>query len=192
MAWIVEYQDVLERLGSDGLRCLYHNSGAFGFNDSVSTFSRGWAGEADASIRPEAQALLRTVPPPFEPTLAKQMVRAWQAFLPGPIWVMPKSHWAYELEFGSKDWIASLLENSGVDPGLLTGRNNAAALEFPLAEAEWCSHLVEGLLRMLLGSDFTLAWPGRGTICTVHHHKQLWWTSSNPALIENLDRAFFV
>jgi hypothetical protein len=47
--------------------------------------------------------------------------------------------------------------------------------------------LVGGLLGRLLGSDFMLAWPGRPAVCTVHHHKQLWWTTTDPELLAALE-----
>jgi hypothetical protein len=99
---------------------------------------------------------------------------------------MPKSHWAYELDFGSRDWMPAVLEHAGVDSGLLQPRTNAAAIEFKLSEADGFSHLVEGLLRMLFGSDFALAFPGHPVVATLHHHKQVWWTSTDHALIEPL------
>jgi hypothetical protein len=39
----------------------------------------------------------------------------------------------------------------------------------------------------LAGSDFALAFPGRPVICTVHHHKQLWWTTTDPEIHKTLE-----
>lgn len=168
------------------LQSLYYNSGAFGFAEGVAVQSVGWVGPDDSSLRPEARELAVRVAPPYETTLGALVVRAWQDYLPGKVWLMPKSHWAYELDFGSRDWMPSLLEHAGIDSSLLQSRTNAAAIEFNLTEAGAFRHLVEGLLRMLLGSDFAIVFPGRQVICTLHHHKQVWWQSDDAVLIESL------
>ena len=186
MPWIVDYPQALQRMREQGLVSLYYNSGAFGFADGTPTRSVGWVGPDDPSLRPEARALARPVPPPYEAELAARVVRATRELLPGKVWLMPKSHWAYELDFGSRDWMPALLEHAGIDSGLLQPRTNAAAIEFDLHEADALRHVVHGLLRMLLGSDVALAFPGRPVVCTLHHHKQVWWTSTDSALIDSL------
>lgn len=186
MAWIVDYAQVLEQMTGQGFRSLYYNSGAFGFAAGVATESVGWIGPPDPTLRPEASNLARHVPPPYEEHLAAKIVEAWQKHLPGKVWVMPKSHWAYELDFGGPDWMPLLLEHVGIDAGLLQSRTNAAALEFSLDEIEPFTHLVLGLLRLMLGSDFALAFPDRPMVCTLHHHKQVWWSSNDAGLIGKL------
>lgn len=186
MPWIVDYSQVLQQMQGQGLRSLYYNSGAFGFAPEAAIQSVGWLGPEDPSLRPEARAIARQVPPPYERELTRRVVRAWQDHLPGSVWLMPKSHWAYELDFGSRDWMPALLEHAEIDAGLLQPRTNAAAIEFALHETEPFSHVAEGLLRMLLGSDFALAFPGHPVTCTLHHHKQVWWTSTEPQLIKSL------
>ncbi|HXE54794.1 MAG TPA: hypothetical protein VN541_17370 [Tepidisphaeraceae bacterium] len=186
MPWIIDYDRVLQQMQGQGLESLYYNSGAFGFAPGTATCSVGWTGPDDPSLRPEARALIRPVPLPYEQELTRQTVRAWREYLPGNVWLMPKSHWAYELDFGSRDWMPALLEHAGIDAGLLQPRTNAAAIEFGLDEIGAFSHVIEGLLRMLLGSDFALAFPGHPVVCTVHHHKQIWWTSTDEQLIEAL------
>lgn len=188
MPWIVDYSQVLDQMRAQGLRGLYFNSGAFGFPDGTSTDSMGWVGPDDPTLRPDARAEARIVPPPHPQRLTQLLVRAWQTYLPGKVWLMPKSHWAYELDFGSRDWMPALLEHAGVDAGLLQSRTDAAAIEFALSETGPFAHVAEGLLRMLLGSDFALAFPGRPVVCTLHHHKQVWWTSSDHQLIYALRR----
>jgi len=184
--WIVDYEQVLEQMRGQDLRCLYHNSGAFGFAPGTTVESVGWMGPDDPSLRPEARALVCRVDPPDERRLTDLVGRAWQTLLPGKAWLMPGSHWAYELDFGSRDWMPALLEHAGVDAGLLQSRANAAAIEFSLRELPAFCHVVQGLLRMLLGSDFALAFPGRAAVCTLHHHKQVWWTSPDRQLVEAL------
>jgi hypothetical protein len=100
---------------------------------------------------------------------------------------MPASHWAYELDFGSREWMPALLEAIGVDPGLLQHRTTAAAIEFAPEESPALVHFVVRLLEMLQGSDFALAFPHRRVVCTLHHHKQLWWTSAEDAVSDALE-----
>lgn len=187
MPRIIDYPDVLSRLASDGLISLYHNSGAFGFPKDRGTFARGWIGPPDPTIRPQAASLTRSVPPPHERNLADLTTRFWLDALPVPVWVMPKSHWSYELDFGSKNWMPQTLASIGIDGDLLIARNNAAAIEFTTDESESFTPLLGALLQNLLGSDFALAWPGRDVIATVHHHKQLWWMTTNAGLSKQLD-----
>ena len=187
MPWIVDYARVLEQMTGQGLRSLYYNSGAFGFAEGTATESVGWIGPEDPSLRPAARAFARPVPPPYEKELADRVVRAWTELFPGKAWLMPKSHWAYELDFGSPQWMPARLETAGIDPGLLQPRTNAAAIEFSPSESQPFHRVVEGLLRMLLGSDFALTFPGHPITCTLHHHKQVWWTSTDAGLIRSLD-----
>src|SRR5258708_31261992 len=97
------------------------------------------------------------------------------------------SHWAYELNYGSRDWMPALLENLELDPGLLENRNNAAAIEFGATEIEPFTHFTERLLMMLQTSDFMLAFPGRQVLCTLHHHNQLWSTTTQAEVIEAVE-----
>ncbi len=188
MSWIVDYPLVLDQMKSQHLRCLYPNSGAFGFDPAHTSETRtiAWIGPPDDTIRPESAANLRLIPPPFERNLAQFASQAWQMHFPGRAWIMPMSHWAYELEFGSRDWLPAVLENAGVDPGLLKTRNTGAAIEFAMDDAASFKHVLQCLLEMLLGSDFMIAFPDRPILCTIHHHQQLWWTTPDPALADAL------
>src|SRR5258706_14224959 len=166
---------VLEQMRSQGFKCNYYNSGAFGFADSSATKTLAWIGQEDSTIKPAARPFVRAVTEPWEPTLAAMAAKVWQEQLPGRVWAMPMSHWAHELNHGSREWMPALLENLELDPGLLQNRNNAAAIEFGAAEVEPFTHFTERLLMMLHTGDFMLAFPGRPVLCTLHHHKQLWW-----------------
>jgi hypothetical protein len=185
---IIDYLIVRESMLRQGFVSLYHNSGAFGFPPHATTRSVGWAGPPDETIRPAARALVRHVPPPFERNLAELAAVVWQEHLPGAVWVMPRSHWAYELDFGSREWMPALLQSIDVRADELVTRNDGSAIEFEPSERGQFVTFVEGLLARLLGSDFALAFPGRATLCTVHHHKQLWWTSGDTLLMEAFDR----
>ncbi len=185
MPRIIDYEIVLQRLTADGLKCHYPNGGAFGFPSEA--LVRGWIGPADETIKPAARAVARSVGEPYEANLAAAARRAWQLYLPGDVWLMPAAHWAYELNDGSRDWLPKAIEKLGLDPGLLKDRSNAAAIEFSPVETLEFGDFVQRLLERLLQSDFTLAFAGRGTICTVHHHKQLWWATVDPRVMGGLD-----
>jgi hypothetical protein len=188
MPRIIDYPQVVEQAAADGLVSLYPNSGAFGFAQGAATRAVGWVGADDSSIRPEARALTRPVAAPYEGTLAAMAALAWRELLPGDVWVLPKSHWAYELQFGSHEWMPGLLGEVGIDPHLLDTRHDGTALAFDPGETAAFERLVAGMLGRLLGSDFMLAWPGRPALCTVHHHKQLWWTTTDAGVYEGLER----
>ena len=182
MARIVDYEHVLKRMEADGFRSLYHNSGAFGFARGADVKYAGWVGPADASIRAEARAYLRQIEPPYEANLSRGAGEVWIEYLPGPAWVMPMSHWSYEMDFGSRDWMPAALNAAGVDGDELVTRANGAALEFDVGERGDLETLVGQLLSNLRTSDFMLAFPGRPALCTVHHHKQLWWQTTDKSL----------
>jgi hypothetical protein len=184
MPSIIDYPIVLRRLESEGLKCHYPNGGSFGFPAGGQV--RGWVGPVDETIRPEMRANVRSVKEPFEENLAEWALRAWRLVLPGNVWVMPASHWSFELSHGNQQWLPGLLKKVGIDSGLLIGRTDAAAIEFVPAEEEGFGVLLEGLLGGLTGSDFVLVFPGRGVVCTVHHHKQLWWVSVDQQVLRGL------
>jgi hypothetical protein len=184
---IIEYDKVLEQMSAQQFRCNYYHSGAFGFPETAKAGTLAWIGPPDSTIRPASLPLTRQVTEPYEKNLAQLAGRAWRENLPGPIWVMPMSHWAFELSHGSQEWLPAVMERIGVDAALLDGRNDAAAIEFSAGEQEGFDHLAESLLRMLRGSDFMLAFPDRPVLCTLHHHKQLWWSTTDVALLATLE-----
>lgn len=181
---MIEYSAVLEKMSPPQFKCHYYNSGAFGFPESANARTLAWIGPEDSTIRPEAQVLTRRVVPPYEATLAKMATRLWQDQIGGRAWVMPKSHWAFELGHGSREWMPALIDGLGLDFGLLENKTNAAAIEFTANEPEPFERFLAGLLTLLHGSDFMIAFPGRGILCTLHHHKQLWWTTTEKKVIE--------
>lgn len=183
VAKIVDYDTVLQTLLGQGLKSLYYNSGSFGFPAGVGTHTIGWLGQPDPTIRPEALPFTRQVPTPFQKNLSEMTLRAWREQLSGPLWAMPRSHWAYELDFGSREWMPDALARVGVDARALEPLTTGAAIEFqPEQSHEFASFLASLLDNLSGSSDFQLAWPGRPVVCTVHHHKQLWWTTSEPAI----------
>lgn len=193
MPSIVDYTAVVAATDRQALVCLYPNSGAFGFRPDVPTHHVGWVAGEDASLRPAARELAITIPPPAVPNLARLAVRAWRELF-GPVdsaascdaWLLPKAHWAYELDFGSGAWLPDLLRSNGVDADVLAARHDGSAASFSPSEAASFEAVTAGLLDGLFGSDFQLLFPGRDVVCTVHHHKQLWWTSPDERLIARL------
>lgn len=187
MPQIIEYERVLRRLMIEGLQCNYPNGGSFGWPKAMKTEARGWIGLPDPTIRVGAEVLIRSVGELVVDRLTEMTVRAWTSIFPGEVWVMPSSHWSFELDHGSKDWLPGLLTEIGIDPILLAARTNGAAIEFLPEEQDPFAKLLHGLLNGLSGSDFTLAFPGRDIIGLIHHHKQLWWVSTSLQLIGGLD-----
>ena len=100
---------------------------------------------------------------------------------------MPRSHWSYELQFGSREWLPALLERLAINPRPLISQANGAAIEFAHSESILLGQVLEQLLRQLNGSDFALAFPGHQVMCTVHHHKQLWWITTDQLLATALE-----
>ena len=183
VARIVDYDTVLQTLLGQGLKSLYYNSGSFGFPPGVSTRTIGWIGPSDPTIRPEALCFTRQVPEPHVQNLTALALRVWQEQVPGVLWAMPRSHWAYELDFGSRDWMPGVLGEIGIDSRVLEPLTTGAAIEFEAAQSNEFGSFLSVLLDSLSGSsDFQLAWPGRPLVCTVHHHKQVWWTTPDEAL----------
>ena len=192
MPQIVDYADVLAQLRAQHMRCVYHNSGAFTFEDDepgAQLRTIGWTGPPDASIRAEMRALAQPVAPPFAATLARLARVAWQEHLgAGDLWAMPKSHWAFELGHGSGSAaMQELLESVGVTPSDLAARTDAAAVAFAAHETDDFARFLQRLLEILTVSDFALAFPGRPVLCTVHHHQQLWWQTTDVKLGNAID-----
>jgi hypothetical protein len=187
MATIIDYPNVLQRLQAEGFRGLYHNAGAFGFPADASVRTIAWIGADDPTIRDAARSFVRPIAPPHESTLACLFRRAWIEHLPGPLWVMPMSHWYYELHFGNAEWLPAALQAIDVDPQLLRERNDGAAIELPMSDWPQAESFVEDMMRRLGGSDFLAAFPGKAALCMLHHHKQLWWQTTDAALSESLD-----
>jgi hypothetical protein len=185
MPRVVDYPAVLRHMLDRGMRSLYHNSGAFGFNPAVVTHTVGWIGPDDPTIRPAARQFTRQVPPPYTGNLLRLAEAAWET-IGGPAWLMPTSHWAYELEFGDP-LIASGLRKLGIDPNSLATCNQASAIEFLPTDSEpFFAAMIGEVIRHTGNSDFALAFPDRPIVATIHHHRQIWWTSPDTPLIEIL------
>jgi hypothetical protein len=193
MARIIDYDVVARTLASAGMVCKYYRSGAFGFPDDRPVVYRGWIGPADASIRPAMLVMTRSVAEPYEGNLAALLVRAWTESLPKlwgeppRLWIMPASHWAFELD-ANRVWLRGLLADVQIDATELESRTDGSAIEFGASESAPAGRFVCGLLRNLTASDFFLAFGGHDVVCMVHHHKQLWWSTTEGQTIESLDR----
>jgi hypothetical protein len=176
MARIVDYEIVKQKMAESGFVSLYHNSGAFGFGPEVAVRTVGWIEAEDPSIRADARAMARLVP-----SIIELLPRVLD-HLPGDAWLMPKSHWHYELHFGNRELLESVLADIDIDVNSLRDRNDGSAIAFGREE----SHLLENASRALIGglrgSDFTLTFLDAMTLCTIHHHKQLWWQTTNPSV----------
>jgi hypothetical protein len=185
MPRVVDYSIVQPRLLAGGFTCLYHHSGAFGFLKDAKAI--GWIGPDDPTIRDAARPSVRQVPEPHAPTLAGLLQQAWRLHLPGDAWLMPNSHWHYELHFGNRELLEPLLTSIGIDPAILRDRNTGDAIAFASDEHESLRQVTERLLTALRGSDFLLAFPDQQTVCTIHHHRQLWWQTTSAAIASALE-----
>jgi hypothetical protein len=184
MPAIIEYAAVLQRMTAEGFVCNYPNSGAFGFASHVEPLIRGWIGPPDATIKPGLLPMVKPFPPPWEANLAAAFVHLWQSALPGEVWLMPASHWHFEFHDGSRDWLADAMRAAQVDPAILYDRADGSAVAFAISEIPLLEPLLRQLLEHLTVSDFMLAFPGQAVLCLVHHHKQLWWMSTDAAFME--------
>jgi hypothetical protein len=184
MPRVIDYAETAARLRSRGLVSLYHNSGAWGFPPDAPVRTLGLVTSDDPSIRESARALTRRT------TIAESAIPLLRVIdhLADEAWLMPKSHWHYELHFGNRELLQRLLPTIGVDPALLRDRNDGSAIAFEAAEAKkQLPGVVAELLPSLRGSDFMLAWPDAQTLCTIHHHAQLWWQTTDPQVMTLFD-----
>jgi hypothetical protein len=191
MPRIVDYATVSQRMLAAGFVSLYHNSGAFGFARGAEVKMLGWIGPDDGTIRAEVRPFTRPVPPPHASNLAGMLVNA-RRHLPGDTWLMPKSHWHFELHDGHPDLLSTVLPEIGIDPALLRERNDGSAIAFAADENEPLRRALERLLGNMRQSDFLLAFPDAAdartrAVCTVHHHSQLWWQTDSLALFKLLE-----
>jgi hypothetical protein len=190
VAFIIDYQHVLSRTREMGLRCAYYNSGAFTYPTDRAQDVRivGWIGPEDPTIRADLPATLVRVRPPYEANLTRKLIEIWKSEIDGPAWVLPKSHWSFELDHGSDAWLPGVIESIGVDPGMLEKRTNAAAIEFSQKQSDSLETTLTALLTHLRSSDFAVLFPHHSHMVTVHHHKQLWWQTEDEALAVKLAR----
>jgi hypothetical protein len=186
MPSVIDYPLVLEHMRSFGFKSLYHNSGAFGFSDPSHVRHVGWIGPADSTLRPAAIPFTRSVPAPYGSALTTLLVNLWRQSLPGPLWLLPMSHWAYELDV-NESWLGPALQSAGIDPATLKPRNTGNAIEFSPDESASLSLLCQHLLENLSTSDYTIAFPPKPLLCTLHHHKQLWWTTTDDTVYTAID-----
>ena len=184
MPRIIDYPHVLRQMQSRGFVSLYHNAGAFGFASSEGVKTYGFVAAPDPTIRAEAHQFVR------QTNDLSNVLRQIACAFASDAWLMPKSHWHYELHFGNRELLESLLPSMGIDPALLRERNDGSAIAFAVHEAQLLGDAAGRLLGELRGSDFLIAWPDAATLCTIHHHKQLWLqtTRSIDPVIDILDR----
>lgn len=183
MPRIVDYPEVTKAMTARGFVSLYHNSGAFGYAAGSTVHVAGWIGPEDPSIRPAAMRHARRVGAPYDQNLADTLVRACEGAV---AWLMPKSHWHYELHFGNRELLEEVLRELKIDPALLVDRNDGSAIEFTASERELLRETARRLLGRLRGSDFLVALPDRATVCTIHHHQQLWLQTTDETIVRAL------
>src|SRR5687768_10952853 len=126
MARIIDYPDVQKTMQENGFVSLYHNSGAFGFAEWTAVESVGWITADDPTIREAARALTRNVDPAQLILLLKQACES----VKDEAWLMPKSHWHYELHFGNRELLEEILPTIAIGPASLRERNDGSAIAF--------------------------------------------------------------
>ena len=182
MPYLLDFKFALKQLTGAGFVSLYHNSGAFGFPPTATVHTIGWTGDADESIRPEMQAQIRKVSEPYAPTMARMAQHAWTAHLGGECWLTPKSHWHYEMHYGNRALLDEVLPTVDVNPASVLDRNDGSPVVFTPAEGDAMFQTVLAVLQGLRSSDFQLTFPTRAMVCTIHHHEQLWWQTTDAAI----------
>jgi len=181
MPTVIDYAHVLTTAQQAGLRCVYYNSGAFDFGP-VPTHIVGWLGPDDPTLRPGLVAQIARVAAPYELNLSNALVRAWQKYLPGVAWVLPKSHWSFELHHAQRPALHEALRTLQIDIADLAPLPNAAAIAFEPDEADTFGPFVETILAQDVASDFAVLFPNHPAVVTLHHHKQLWLQTTDSAL----------
>jgi hypothetical protein len=187
MPYLLDYKHAVAKLTAGGFISLYHNSGAFGFPQSANVHTIGWTGAADETIRPEMAPMIRRVVEPYGATMARLAQLAWTSHLPGECWLSPKSHWHYEMHYGNRHLLEELLPLVDVNPAAVADRNDGSPVVFTPPETDAMFDTVFRLLGGLISSDFQLTFPTRATVCTVHHHEQLWWQTTDAAVVGGID-----
>jgi hypothetical protein len=177
---IVDYSIVQSTAAELGLVSLYHNSGAYGFTPGVVTHHVGWIGQPDATLRPNVRDAARQMQPPYPHNMAAAVERLVGRLRPGAAWLLPSSHWAYELRFGG-EWVGELLKQLGIEASVLKDRADGSAIAFAPDENAILTTAIATLLEKLpaTGSDFSLLAPPLRVVGMIHHHQQLWWTTAD-------------
>ncbi len=179
MPRLIDYPETARQMTAAGLICHYYNSGAFGFpQGDADVKTVGWICHDDQSIRAEARLHAHRVDPPTPQRLARMAICAWQN-LRGDAWLLPMSHWAFELDFGSAEWMPQMLQQLGMDATVLATRATGDAIVFSRDEGKALADTLATLLDRLRNSDFALILPGSCTVALVHHHAQLWWQTKD-------------
>jgi hypothetical protein len=177
---IVDYSIVQQTAAEMGLVSLYHNSGAYGFGAGAAVGHVGWIGQPDATLRASARDSARQVRPPYPENMATGVEHFARMLKPSAVWLLPASHWAYELRFGGQ-WVGQLLDQLNLEASALRDRADGSAIAFMADEMTILSTVIATLLEKLPagGSDFSLLAPPRRVVGMIHHHQQVWWTTAD-------------
>lgn len=198
MPVIIDYSIVRQTLQAAGLECLYHNSGSWGYPPPAHStspspspllgkeiFTLGLLLADDPTLRQQARPMAKLIDKPVPASLAYHVLGAL-AGLSQPLWLMPGSHWAYELTFGTPpmtDW----LEQAGLtDAQQLTARNDGSAVAFSPAEFSKLAGVLSQFWSFRTDSDYRLYAPNGQAIVHVHHHRQAWVLTPNEGIIKIL------
>lgn len=186
MAQVLDYGQVQQVLVGKGLKCLYHNSGSWGFAGGKTVAAVGWVLGEDMTMTPAARKVARVLGGLEE--LVAGIGKAW-ARVGGEAWVLPGSHWAYELDFGTPamEGVLKRWGVSGVEG--LVGRNDGSAVVFGDGEEGAFMGVLGELFRIGTASDYQLIFPAVPITGILHHHVQVWWQTEDTSLAVWLSEA---
>jgi hypothetical protein len=175
---IIPFEQLSQRLAAYGIRPRYSNSGRFDFEPGVQVQRRCLMAGPDASIR----ASLR--PCCADLHTAEEVAAATAGHLAelgaAPLYLVPHVHWEHEmLDHCPEVWrqVLQLAGQPSDDPGLTGG--NAVELE---ARGTPLAAMIRLLLQGLQQADALLLGE-LPLIVKVHHHRQVWFSSPDTALL---------
>lgn len=171
MPWIIDYPLVLDVMRGQGLVSRYFNGGAFDFPAPIRASEIRWTADDPAET-------------------AGRFAAAWRAAAPGPVWLLPMSHWQHAFEQAGGSWLAAVIESTGVDAGQLSQRVSAAAIEFTDADAAFLQRVIERLLTPPHRGNYTIAFPRRPVLCEIDPvSRQVCWRTVDAAIAARIEQA---
>jgi hypothetical protein len=174
MPEVLSYQQVETVLRAKSLRCLYFNSGSWGFTEQAGAV--GWLLGDDPTLTPAARKIARVVGPVDQ--LVAAVLEACHR-VGGEIWILPGSHWAYELDFGTPTMLDVLRRADVVGVDGLVGRNDGSAVRFLATEQSQLAGVLRELFSTGTTSDYQLILPEMPVLAILHHHVQVWWQAKD-------------
>ena len=170
MPWIIDYALVLDVMRGQGFVGRYYNGGAFDFPAPIQASEIRWTADDPGET-------------------AGRVAAAWRTASPGPVWLLPMSHWQHAFEQAGGNWLAAVIESTGVDAGQLSQRVSAAAIEFSDADAAFLERVIERLLTPPHPGSYTIAFPRRPVLCEIDPlARHVWWRTADASIAARIER----